>query len=532
MLHTMTKSPQALRAASYSRYSSENQRDTSIEDQQRLTAARGAAEGWPIVATFADQEVSASTPMALREGGKRMLAAAARGEFEVLLIEALDRCWRDIVDQERTIRRLEHQGIRIIGVSDGYDSLHEDRELARGVRGLLNQQYLRDLAKKTHRGLTGQVFRGGHAGGLSYGYRSLEAGAVHRLEVDEEQARWVRWIFEQYAAGWSCQKIAAELNRIGVRTGRGGTWAVSALYGSPNKGSGLLNNELYVGRYVWNRSRWLTDPDTGKRKRVDRPREEWLVEERPELRIVSDELWRAVRSRMDGTRLSLGSKGKGARPRTLLGGLMTCGQCGGAVVAVSQTYYGCAAHKDRGPTVCPGVRVRRRDTDRRLLGVLRADLLSPAAIAELHDRVAALLEAQRKAAASAEGSIKAALAEADKEIARLVDAIAAVGHSDALLSRLREAEAKRAMLASRAAQKPPAQARIDDLMARYRRHLMDLEAALASDLERARAALGDYFGGIKIETDQDGAWATFCTDPGRVLLKAVGDSGCGCGGRI
>lgn len=528
----MTKPTPLLRAATYSRYSSDNQRDTSIEDQERLTTSRGTAEGWPVVARFADYEISASTPMALRDGGKRMLDAAARGEFDVLLIEGLDRCWRDIVDQEQTIRRLEHQGIRIVGVSDGYDTRHEDRELARGVRGLLNQQYLRDLAKKTHRGLTGQVFRGGHAGGLSYGYRSIDAGAVHRLEIDEEQARWVRWIYTHYADGWSCQKIAAELNVQGVKTGRGGTWAVSALYGCPNKGSGVLNNELYAGRYVWNRSQWTKDPDTGNRIRLVRPSTEWLVEDRPELRIVPEDLWQAVRSRMTGTRLANGSNGKGARPKTLFGGLMTCSRCGGAVIAVSSYSYGCAAHKDRGDAVCSGVRVSRRETDRRLLALVRADLLSPASIIELRDKVAAMLDAQRKATAGAAGSIRAALANTDKEIGRLVEAIAAMGHSDALTARLKAAEGTRQTLASQADRKPAATIKIDDLMARYRRHLLKLEEDLSAEPDRARPALREYFGDIMIEESGQEAWATFAADPSHVLLRVAGDSEYGCGGRI
>lgn len=532
MLHMTTSLTLLLRAASYSRYSSDNQRDTSIEDQDRLTAARGTAEGWPMAATFSDMEISASIPMALRAGGKRMLAAAARGEFEVLLIEGLDRCWRDIVDQEQTIRRLEHLGIRIIGVSDGYDTRHEDRELSRGVRGLLNQQYLRDLAKKTHRGLAGQVFRGGHAGGLSYGYRSIEAGAVHRLEIDADQALWVRWIFEHYADGWSCQKIAAELNVLGVKTGRGGTWAVSALYGCPNKGSGVLNNELYAGRYVWNRSQWKKDPDTGKRFRLVRPPEEWLVEDRLELRIVPEDLWQAVRDRMNGTRLANGSKGKGARPKTLLGGLMTCGRCGGAVIAVSASTYGCAAHKDRGPAVCKGVRVSRKAADLRLLAVVREDLLSPSAVVELRDHVAELLDAQRKGAAGAAGSAKADLAKVDREISRLVDAVAAVGHSDALTARLRVSETRRATLASQIERKPAPVIKIDDLMARYRRELLALENALTAEPERARAALREYFGKIYIEKAGAEVWAAFTADPSRLLLRAAGDSGYGCGGRI
>lgn len=528
----MTTPTALLRAASYSRYSSDNQRDTSIEDQQRLTDGRGTAEGWAIVGRFADCEISAATPMALRPGGKSMLTAVARGEFEVLLIEGLDRCWRDIVDQEQTIRRLEHQGVRIIGVSDGYDTRHEDRELSRGVRGLLNQQFLRDLAKKTHRGLTGQVFRGGHAGGLSYGYRSIDAGAIHRLEIDEDQAPWVRWIFEHYADGWSCQKIAAELNVLGVKTGRGGTWAVSAIYGSPPKGSGVLNNELYVGRYVWNRSQWKKDPDTGKRFRTIRPAGDWLIEDHPELRILDADLWQAVRDRMNGTRLANGGKGKGARPKTLLGGLMTCGKCGGAVIAVSSLAYGCAAHKDRGPAVCKGVRVSRKAADLRLLSVVREDLLSQSAVIELRDQIKVLLDAQHDAAASAAGTAKAALGEVAREIDRLVDAIGAMGHSAALAARLKDAEARLAKLVSETVRKPVAPIKIDDVMIRYRRHLLALENALKAEPERARAALREYFGEIVVEETGAQAWATFTADPGRLLLQAAGDSGLGCGGRI
>ena len=112
------------------------------------------------------------------------------------------------------------------------------------MRGLISETYLDDLrAEKTHRGLTGQIERGYHAGGLSYGYRSVVAGVNgrgepigHRLEIDEAQAVVVRGIFARYAAaGESCQRIAADLNARGVRGPRGGTWCVSALYGSPAK---------------------------------------------------------------------------------------------------------------------------------------------------------------------------------------------------------------------------------------------------------------------------------------------------------
>jgi len=72
-----------------------------------------------------------------------------------------------------------------------------------------------------------------------------------------------RWIFARYAEGWSVQRIAHELNARKVPSPRASTWVVSAIYGSPNKGSGILNNCLYQGLYIWNRSQWVKDPDTG-----------------------------------------------------------------------------------------------------------------------------------------------------------------------------------------------------------------------------------------------------------------------------
>ncbi|AEK62829.1 site-specific recombinase [Collimonas fungivorans Ter331] len=134
--------------------------------------------------------------------------------------------------------------IRIICVSDGYDSKHSARKIMRGVRGLINELYLDDLRHKTHRGQVGQVERGFVAGGKSYGYDLVKSEEGSRYLVNEAQVKWVRWIFEHYAAGDSVQHMAHELNRLGVLSPRDGTWAVSALYGSPIKGSGILNTSL------------------------------------------------------------------------------------------------------------------------------------------------------------------------------------------------------------------------------------------------------------------------------------------------
>ncbi len=142
-----------MRAVLYARYSTDKQRETSIDDQLRAARDRAEREGWIVVATHADEGVSGSTPVALRSGGKALLADALAGRFDVLIVEGLDRLSREIGEAEQLVKRLEHRSIRIIGTADGYDTEARGRKVMRIARGLVNELYLDDLREKTHRGL-------------------------------------------------------------------------------------------------------------------------------------------------------------------------------------------------------------------------------------------------------------------------------------------------------------------------------------------------------------------------------------------
>jgi hypothetical protein len=81
-----------------------------------------------------------------------------------------------------------------------------------------------------------------------------------------------------------------------MRGPQGSLWNPSTIHGNPKRGIGILNNELYVGRMVWNRQRFVKDPDTGKRLARLNPPAEWITTEVPDHRIVSDDVWRAVKA--------------------------------------------------------------------------------------------------------------------------------------------------------------------------------------------------------------------------------------------
>jgi site-specific DNA recombinase len=241
--------------------------------------------------------------------GELAVDAAAR-EFDALIVDDLSRLSRDQVESERSIRRLEYGGVRIIGVSNGYDSHSKSRKVQRGVRGLMNEIYLDDLKDKTHRGLAGQAIKKFWAGGKPYGYRLVQlkdearldgygnATVIGtRLEVDQDQKSVVREIFTLYANDYSQRAIAAQLKERGIAS-PGSSWRGRTVRRTAGWLGSTINafvaNELYRGRLHWNKSEWRKNPDTGRRTTRARPQSKWISHDMPALRIIDEALWERV----------------------------------------------------------------------------------------------------------------------------------------------------------------------------------------------------------------------------------------------
>jgi site-specific DNA recombinase len=176
----------------------------------------------------------------------------------VVLAEALDPLSRDLADVATLYKHLCYLGVRLWTAAEG-----EITELHVGLKGTMNALSLKDLAQKTHRGLEGCVRRGMSGGELCYGY-DLVPGQTGARCIDQAEASIVHRIFEAYAAGRSPRKIAMQLNKEGVPGPFGRPWRDTAIRGHITRGTGMLNNELYIGRLVWNRQRLVKDPATGR----------------------------------------------------------------------------------------------------------------------------------------------------------------------------------------------------------------------------------------------------------------------------
>jgi site-specific DNA recombinase len=381
------------RAALYARYSSDSQSESSIEDQFRICREQAQRDRFEIVGTYCDAAISGASVI-LRAGMQSLLQDAQRGKFDIVMAEALDRISRDQADVATLFKHLRFAGVPIVTLAEG-----EISELHVGLKGTMNALALKDLADKTRRGLRGRVEKGKAGGGLCYGYRVFKKfdadGERVRgdREIEEDQAEIIRRIFREFASGKSPRAIAVNLNREGVEGPLGRAWGDTSIRGHVSRGTGILNNELYVGVLVWNRQRFIKNPSNGKRVSRMNPESQWIRTEVPHLRIVGDELWQAARKRQQeiarifettaiGIREARAKKLHATnRPVSLLSGLITCGSCGGKYGLIQRDRFGCLNHSRRGS--CANNRtVHRVRIEERVLSGLKDKLVSADSVAE------------------------------------------------------------------------------------------------------------------------------------------------------
>jgi site-specific DNA recombinase len=264
----------------------------------------------------------------------------------------------------------------------------EISELHVGLKGTMNALFLKDLAAKTHRGLEGRVRMVKSGGGLCFGYdvvrdQDARGEPIHGgRAINETEAAIVGRVFTEFGAGKSPRRIAVDLNHDHIPGPRGGEWDASTINGNAARGTGILNNELYIGKIVWNRLRYIKDPSTGKRvSRLNEP-DRWIVHDAQELRIIPQDVWQRVKERQQrlkrDTRPDLRERPFWAqqRPRFLVTGLAKCGECGSSYVKISANLFGCAAARNRG-TCANRLNIRVDTLEAIILDGLRSRLMAP-----------------------------------------------------------------------------------------------------------------------------------------------------------
>ena len=453
----------------YARYSTDRQDEQSIETQIERCKALIDQRGWNLASTYQDSAVS-GTSYKRRPGIQQLLRHVERGRIDTVLCLSADRLSRDVAHTAQIAKKLAYHDVELWTAKA--NARISDIEMHIGA--VLSQEMVEQGRYRTREGMRTTVQKGKAAGGLAYGYRVRHAydergDRIPGLrEIKDTEAQIIRWIFEEYAKGRSPKDIAVDLNsRIPAVPGpRGAKWRDTAIRGHVSRGSGILNNEMYVGRVVWNRREYRKNPDSEKRVARHNQREEWVVSEQPNLRIVSDELWASVKRRQmevekSFSRTATNRLNKAHRPKYLLSGILECAHCFGPYAIMAQNRYGCTNRQKKlpidhlGGIVCTNRKtISRFELEKRVVEALPDSFFGADNLARInHDIAAAVAKKQKSATAEPDRLLSEMFAIEEKQrvlgnkIAdRLLAGHAAVPALDRLLDEL---EQQRRALAER-----------------------------------------------------------------------------------
>ncbi|MCL6549133.1 MAG: recombinase family protein [Alicyclobacillus sp.] len=437
-----------LRAAIYARFSSDNQREESIDAQIRAIEDFARRNDIIIVKTYADRAKSATSDR--RPEFQQMIADSSKGLFDVIIVHKLDRFSRDKYDSAIYKRKLKMNGVRLMSVTENLDGSPESIMLESILEGMA-QYYSANLAREVMKGMKENAYQCRHTGGIPpLGYDVDPE--TKKLVINEEEADTVRMIFEMYLDGLGYDRIIARLNELGRKTKKGLPFGKNSLHD-------ILINEKYAGVYVFNCS--ASKDARGRRNNHARKSEEDIIRIPGGVpAIVDRETFDRVQEKMEKNKRGPGAYK--AKDVYLLSGLIFCGECArdGVEYAMAgnphvggrnkarYVSYRCG-NRDRTNQPCGNTEIRREYVEGFVLRELERRIFNEANIPALVRR---LNEHLRKSEAEDRHELRRAQAELAKVDRQLANIVAAVsnGHAfQSLLDQMAELEARKAVLETR-----------------------------------------------------------------------------------
>lgn len=311
-----------MNAVIYARYSSHGQTEQSIEGQLHDNYAWAEQQGITVIGEYIDRALTGTKD--LRPDFQRMIADAAKRQFELVIVWKLDRFARNRYDSAIYKAKLKKYGVKVLSVKENITDSPEGIILE-GLLESMAEYYSANLAQNVLRGKRETSAKGLWNGGrLPMGYKAKDG----RLVVDEKTAPYVRYLFERYAEGGSKADIVRELNEKGARNRLGKPLTYSSI-------RCIISNPLYIGQAMYNGEvvKGMSEP------------------------LIDDELYYKVQKQIMANKRAPGTYK--ARAEYLLRGKAFCGYCGSPMVGqpgearngVKHYYYACSGRK-RKNTVC------------------------------------------------------------------------------------------------------------------------------------------------------------------------------------
>ena len=228
-----------MKAVIYARYSSDSQREESIEGQLRECKEYAERNGITVLSTYIDRALSAKTDN--RPDFQRMIKDSAKGLFDIVLVWKLDRFARNRYDSAHYKAILKKNGVKVVSAKEA---------IAEDSTGILLESLLEgyaefysvELSEKIHRGQKENALKGlNNGGGIPLGY---VLGSDKRLAVAPVTAPVVLEIFTRYAEGETVRAIVESLNERGLQTKRNKPYNMNSF-------NAILKNRKYIGEYKY-----------------------------------------------------------------------------------------------------------------------------------------------------------------------------------------------------------------------------------------------------------------------------------------
>lgn len=362
-------SNKTIRAVIYARFSSDMQREESIDAQVRACRDYCKKKGYLVTGIYKDEAKSGKSTIE-RDEYNRLQKDAEDDLFDVIIMHKIDRNARNELDYHQFKQRMHSLGISYEYAAQSIDDSPEGQMMENMLVGFA-AYYSRNLAKETKKGMNENAYQAIFNGGTPpLGFDIVKDGDKGRYVINEAEAVIVRFIFSQYLAGQGYEQISSQLRDMGYKSKTGRIFTKTSLHD-------ILNNERYTGTYVFNR----THRKEGAKRNMHAATADDVIRIPDAIpAIISREDFERVQKKRRHNKKHTGAYK--AKAPYLLSGKIVCGQCGKSMVGHRNVlrgklyeYYGCYRMHEG----CPQRQVRKVVLENAVIEHVKNLIMSPEA---------------------------------------------------------------------------------------------------------------------------------------------------------
>lgn len=429
-----------MNAVIYARYSSDNQREESIDAQLRICRRHCADKGYDVVHEYVDEAFSATNDN--RPAYQQMLKDAAKGGFDVVIFHKVNRNARNEYDYYMNKMKLMRAGVSIEYAGQAFDTQTPEGQLMENQLVGMAAYFSRNLAKEVKKGQNENALKCIHNGGtppLGYDVDPI----TRKYIINEKEAVIIRYLFTAYANGASYPEMLEECERRGYRTKRGNKFGKNSLHD-------LLVNKKYIGTYVYGRTRGSKNLPRNSHKQSSDAVE--IPNGMPA--IIDMETWVRAQNRIK--QRTYNNSSFHGEQKFMLQRLIVCGNCGAHMHGtwyrkkqkdgsrVLHAYYRC-----RG---CDAKQISRKKIEQYVVNAVRKTISNKSQVDRLVTSINKELEHQNVSIATEVNSIAKELSAIDKANDNLMQLVEQGQISEIVLARLNKNSERSSILRARMAE--------------------------------------------------------------------------------